>query len=221
MIKKSFKKILMIILSVKIVPTLCLKLPCRKCKILNVREISFIVSEKKRKKRWTMHWHFSLKIREQFTVSTFSHTVWQTSLNILINVYWNKYGLIQTDATNDIVVYSFLAWLITESITMHSVHLSFQCSKVYRLHINYHMTKKNQDNSFNFRFQIGNGRQSKRLLANLRRILLFHYLFFFIKTGIQDFLLDIYSAYKSFVWTAAIGLEVSGSNNIFSILPLY
>jgi hypothetical protein len=35
--------------------------------------------------------------------------------HILINVYWNKYGLIQTDATNDIVVYSFLAWLITES----------------------------------------------------------------------------------------------------------
>jgi hypothetical protein len=28
----------------------------------------------------------------------------------LINVYWNEYGLIQTDATNDIVVYSFLAW---------------------------------------------------------------------------------------------------------------
>ena len=79
---------------------------------------------------------------------------------------------------------------------MHSVHLPFQCSKVYHLHINYHMTKKNQDNSFNFRFQIGKGRQSKRLLANLRRILLFHYLFFFIKTGIQDFLLDIYSAYK-------------------------
>ena len=62
------------------------------------------------------------------------------SLHILINVYWNKYGLIQTDATNDIVVYSFLVWLITESITMHSV--PFQCNKVYRLHINYHMTKK-------------------------------------------------------------------------------
>ena len=25
---------------------------------------------------------------------------------------------------------------------MHSVHLPFQCSKVYRLHINYNMTKK-------------------------------------------------------------------------------
>jgi hypothetical protein len=66
----------------------------------------------------------------------------------LINVYWNEYGLIQTDATNDIVVYSFLACLITESITMHSVHLPFQCSKVYRLH-----DQKNQDNSLNFIFQ--------------------------------------------------------------------
>ena len=135
-----------------------------------------------------MHWRFGFKIREQFTVSAFSLAVWQTSLHILLNVYWNKYSLLQTDATNDIVVYSFLAWLITESITMHSIHLPFQYSKVYRLHINYHMTKKNQDNSFNFRFQIGNGRQSKSLLANLGRILLFHYLYiFFIKTGIQDF----------------------------------
>jgi hypothetical protein len=75
---------------------------------------------------------------------------------------WKGYWYIEpVMATNDIVVYSFLAWLITESITMHSVHLSFQCSKVYRLHINYHMTKKNQDNSFNFRFQIGNGWQLK------------------------------------------------------------
>ena len=118
-----------------------------------------------------------MKIREQFIVSALSLTEWQTLLHILINVYWNEYGLIQTDATNDIVVYSFLAWLITESITMHSVHLPFQCSKVYRLHINYHMTKTNQDNSFNFGFQIRNDRQSKRLLANLGRILLFHFFF--------------------------------------------
>ena len=46
-------------------------------------------------------------------------------------------------------------------------------------------------------------------------------IFFFIKTGIWDFLLDIYSAYKSFVWTAALGLEFSGSNGIVLILPLY
>ena len=92
----------------------------------------------------------------------------------MINVYWNEYGLIQTDATNDIGVYSFLAWLITESITMHSVHLTFQCSKVYRLH-----DQKYQDNSFSFKFQIGNDRQSKRLHANLGRILLFHYFFYF------------------------------------------
>jgi hypothetical protein len=118
-----------------------------------------------------MHWRFGLKIREQFAVSAFSLTVWQTSLHILINVYWNKYGLIQTDATNDIVVYSFLAWLITESTTMHSVHLPFQRSKVY---ISTTICqKKNQDNCFNFRFQIGNGRQSKRLLANFKKFLFF------------------------------------------------
>jgi hypothetical protein len=52
-IKKSFTKILTIILSVEIVPTLRVKLLCPKCKILIVREIfilSFIVSEKNRKK---------------------------------------------------------------------------------------------------------------------------------------------------------------------------
>jgi len=77
-IKESFTKILTIISSVKIVLTLRVKIPCRKCKILNVREIfvlSFILSEKIEKKRWTMHWRFGLKIREQFTVSAFSLTV--------------------------------------------------------------------------------------------------------------------------------------------------
>ena len=131
-------------LSVKIVLTLCVKLPCRKRKILIVREIFvlyFIVSKKKeekkeKKKGWTMHWRFGLKIREQFIVSACSLAAWQTLLHILINVYWNISDLIQTDATNDIVVNSFLAWLITESITMHSVHLPFQSSKVYHLHIN-------------------------------------------------------------------------------------
>jgi hypothetical protein len=38
-IKKSFTKILTIILSVKIILTLRVKLPCLKCKILIVREI--------------------------------------------------------------------------------------------------------------------------------------------------------------------------------------
>ena len=116
-----------------------------------------------------------------------------------------------------IVVYSFLAWVITESITMHSVHLPFQCSKVYRLH-----DQKNQDNSFNFRFQIGNDRQSKSLLTNWGEFFFFIIItFFFIKTGIRYFLLDIYFAYKSFVWTAALGLEFSGSNDIVLILLLY
>ena len=77
-IKKSFTKILTIILSVKIVLTLREKLLCPKCKILIVREmlvLSFIASEKNRKKRWTMYWRFDLKIREQFIVSAFSLTV--------------------------------------------------------------------------------------------------------------------------------------------------
>jgi hypothetical protein len=108
-IKKSFTKILTIILSVKTVLTLRVKLLCPKCKIL-------ILREKKRKKRWTMYWRFDLKIREQFIVSAFSMTVCQAYLHILINVYWNVYGLIQTDDTNGIVVYSFLAWLITKSV---------------------------------------------------------------------------------------------------------
>jgi 5-carboxymethyl-2-hydroxymuconate isomerase len=71
---------------------------------------------------------------------------------------------------------------------MHSVHLPFQCSKVYRLH-----DQKNQDNSFNFRFQIGNDRQSKSLLTNWGEFFFFIIItFFFIKTGIRYFLLDIY-----------------------------
>ena len=157
-----------------------------------------------------MYWRFDLKIRGQFTVSAFSLTVWQTSLHILINVYWNKYGLIQTDATNDIVVYSFLAWLITESITMHSVHLPFQCSKVYRLH-----DQNNQDNSFNFRFQIGNDRQSKRLLANLGRI------YYYFKNRNTGFSSRHLLCLQKFAWTTALGLKFSGSKDIVLILPLY
>jgi hypothetical protein len=69
-IKKSFTIILTIILSVKIVLTLRLKLPCRKCKSLTVIFVlSFIVSEKIEEK----HWRFGLKIREQ--ISAFSLTV--------------------------------------------------------------------------------------------------------------------------------------------------
>jgi hypothetical protein len=77
-IKKSFTKILMIILSVKIVLTLRVKIPCRKCKILNVREIfvlSVIVSEKIINKTLPLHSCFCSKIKEQFTVSAFSVTV--------------------------------------------------------------------------------------------------------------------------------------------------
>ena len=94
----------------------------------------------------------------------------------MINVYWNEYGLIQTDATNDIVVYSFLAWLLNRvyNDTFRTFTFSMQQSVSF-----VNMTKNNQDNSFNFRFQIGNYRQSKRLLANLGIIHLFHYYYFF------------------------------------------
>ena len=110
----------------------------------------------------------------------------------------------------------FLAWLIPGSVyndAFRTFTFSMQQCIVY-------MTKKIKIILINFRFQIGNDRQSKRLLANLGRILFFHF-FFGIKTGIRDFLLDIYFAYKSFVWTAALGLEFSGSNDIVLILPLY
>ena len=110
----------------------------------------------------------------------------------------------------------FLAWLITESVyndVFRTFTFSMQQCIVY-------MTKHIRIILIHFRFQIGNDRQSKRLLANLRRIFFFSF-FFGIKTGIRDFLLDIYFAYKSFVWTAALGLEFSGSNDIVLILPLY
>ena len=142
-----------------------------------------------------MHWRFGLKIREQFTVSAFSVTVWQTLLHILINVYWNKYGLIQTDAINDIVVYSFLAWLITESITIYSVHLPFQCNISTRITI----WQKNQIRIIllNLDFKIWNGRQSKRLyLTTWGEFFFFLTYFLLITTRIRDFLLDIDSAYK-------------------------
>ena len=141
--------------------------------------LSFIVSEKNRKKRWTMYWRFDLKIREQFIVSAFSLTVWQTYLHILINVYWNEYGLIRTSYKWHCCLLLFLAWLITESVyndAFRTFTFSMQQCIVY-------MTKK------------------------IRIILLIRPC--------------IYFAYKSFVWTAALGLKFSGSNDIVLILPLY
>ena len=71
-VKLRLKRVSQKCLSVKTVLTLRVKLPCRKCKIF---VLSFIVSEKNKRKRWTMRWRFGLKIREQFTVSAFSLTV--------------------------------------------------------------------------------------------------------------------------------------------------
>ena len=65
----------------------------------------------------------------------------------------------------------FLAWLITEFVyndAFRTFTFSMQQCIVY-------MTQKIKIILINFRFQIGNDRQSKRLLANLERILLFHY----------------------------------------------
>ena len=67
----------------------------------------------------------------------------------------------------------FLAWLITESVYNDAFRtftfLMQQCI-VY-------MTKKIRIILINVRFQIGNDRQSKRLLANLGRILFFSFFF--------------------------------------------
>jgi hypothetical protein len=56
----------------------------------NTSKHKWVLCEKT--KRWTMHWRYGLKIREQFTVSAFSLTVCQTYLHILINVDWNEYA---------------------------------------------------------------------------------------------------------------------------------
>jgi hypothetical protein len=119
----------------------------------------------------------------------------------------------------------FLAWLITESITMYSVHLPFQCSKVNRLyhqHVTTIWPKQIRIILLILDFKIGNGVQSKRLyLTTWGEFFVSFTYFFLITTRIRDFLLDIDSAYKSFVWTATIWLEISGCNNIVSILLLY
>jgi hypothetical protein len=120
-----------------------------------------------------MYWRFDLKIREQFIISAFSLTVWQTYLHILINVYWNEYGLIQRRYKWYCCLLLFLAWLITESVyndAFRTFTFSMQQCIVY-------MTKKIGIILINFRFQIGNDRQSKRLLANLGRILFFSFFF--------------------------------------------
>ena len=112
----------------------------------------------------------------------------------------------------------FLAWLITESVYNDEIpYIYLFNAAVYR----WKHDNKIRIFLINFRFQIGNDRQSERLhvLANLGRI--FFFIFFLDKNRIRDFLLDIYFAYKSFVWTAALGLEFSGSNDIVLILPLY
>ena len=66
-----------------------------------------------------------------------------------------------------------LLFVVTNNRVYNDAFRTFTFSMQQSLH-----DQKYQDNSFNFRFQIGNDRQSKRLLANLGRILLFHYYFY-------------------------------------------
>ena len=82
------------------------------------------------------------------------------------------------------------------------------------------MTKKIRIILLNLDFKLGNGRQSKRLLANLWRILLFCFFNKNRNTGFSSrHLLRLQKFCMNSRYT--IGLEVSGSNNIVSILPLY
>ena len=66
-----------------------------------------------------------------------------------------------------------LLFVVTNNRVYNDAFRTFTFSMQQSLH-----DQKYQDNSFNFRFQIGNDRQSKRLLANLGRILLFHYYYY-------------------------------------------
>ena len=67
-----------------------------------------------------------------------------------------------------------LLFVVTNNRVYNDAFRTFTFSMQQSLH-----DQKYQDNSFNFRFQIGNDRQSKRLLANLGRILLFHYYYYY------------------------------------------
>ena len=152
-------------------------------------------------------------------------TVWQTLLHILINVYWNKSGLIQTDATNDVVV-KLLG--VTNNRFYNDVFRTFtfpmqQSESFVSTRINIYNTHKNQDSSFNFRFQNWERTVDNRkdYLTTCGEFFFSFTYFFLITTRIRDFLLDIDSAYKSLVWTATIWLEISGCNSIVSILLLY
>ena len=150
-----------------------------------------------------MHWFFGLKIREQFTVSAFSVTVWQTLLHILIIVYWNKSGLIQTDATNDIVVNSFFG--VTNNRVYNDVFRTFTFSMQQRVSfVSTRITiwqKKIRIILLILDFKTVDNR--KDYLTTSGEFFFSFTYFFLITARIRDFLLDIDSAYKSFVWTCS------------------
>ena len=159
-----------------------------------------------------------MRIREQLIVSAFSLTVWQTCLHILINVYWNEYGLIQT-------CYKWNCCLLLFGVTNNRVYndafRTFPLFNAAKCIV--YMTKKIRIILLILDFKFGTIDNRKDYLQTWGEFFFFIIIIFFlyIKAGIQDFFLDIYSAYKSFVWTAALGLEFSGSNDIVLILPLY
>jgi hypothetical protein len=118
---------------------------------------------------------------------------------------------------------------------MHSVHLHFQCSKVYHLH-----DRKNQDNSFNFRFQIGNDRQVRTIFTlkiivsifvKLFLILVLHLRQFFIvrifvKRATELYIIWLYIRYgsdkgSSWSWSYGSWIYDSICNQCISPLKLW
>jgi hypothetical protein len=118
-----------------------------------------------------------------------------------------------------IVVNSFFG--VTNNRVYNDIFRTFIFSMQQSLHTTW---QKNQDNSFNFRFQTWERSTIEKTTWQhgvIHREFSFPLLIFFlITTRIRNFLPDIDSAYKSFVGTAAIGLEISGCNNIVPIFVI-
>jgi hypothetical protein len=179
-----------------------------------------------------MDWRFGLIIREQFTVSAFSLTVWQTSSHILINVYWNKYGLIQNRRR-----YKWHCCLLLFGVTNNRVYndafrrggsrISSWGGVALKIFFEVFRVKNPESAPapyiyiFNaakcivyisttiwptkiriiiliLDFKLGTVNNRKDYLQIWTEFFFVIINFFLIKTGIRDFLLDIYSAYKKF-----------------------
>ena len=115
-----------------------------------------------------------------------------------------------------------LVFIVIQKLNSNKVFLSYliiytgvlSCINTY-----YHMTTNNiRIFLLILDFKIGNGRQLKRLLDNMGWILLFLYLLFFNNNTNMRFSSRHRLRLQSVVWTATIWLEISGCNNIVSIL---